>query len=172
MRNVRSAVTIVGVAAFALAGCGSSGGSTATSPASAAKTPSSSASPASSSSSSGAMRVDLEIQADTMLTIKGTKGTCAIGANGNSYSFTGADYPELGPGGAFGLTIGTKLGDRVEPPFIKLVIGESGYLSGANVAGIQSNPEGTVVNLDQGVSGSTAGGPMKTALVRGTIHCG
>jgi hypothetical protein len=91
---------------------------------------------------------------------------------GSSYSFTGADFPALGPNGVFGLTIGTRLGDRVQPPLIKLVVGDSGFISGADVSGIQSNPEGTVVDLNQQISGATSGGPTKTVLIHGTLHCG
>jgi hypothetical protein len=172
MHTVRTMTTVAAIAALTAVGCGSSGGSKATPPASSA-TVSSSASPASSSSGSGTVRVDLEITGASNATIKGTKGTCSISKTmGNGYSFTGADYPDLGPEGVFALTTGTKIGDRVEPPLIKLVVGDSGYISGADVSGIQSNPEATVVNLNQGISGSTAGGPMQNVLIRGTIHCG
>jgi len=171
MHTVRAMTTVAAIAAITAVGCGSSGGSKATPPASSA-TVSSSASPASSSSGTGTVRVDLEITGASNATIRGTKGTCSVSKSGNGYSFTGADYPGLGPKGVFSLTTGTKLGDRVEPPLIKLVVGDSGYISGADVNGIQSNPGATVVNLNQGISASTNGGPMQNVLIRGTIHCG
>lgn len=172
MHTVRTMATVAALTALTAVGCGSSGGSKATSPASSAAA-ASSASPASSSSGAGAVRVDLEITGASNATIKGTKGTCSLSrTSGNGYSFTGADYPDLGPKGVFSLTTGTKLGDQVEPPLVKLVVGDSGYISGADVSGIRSNPEATVVNLNQGISGSTDGGPMQNVLIRGTINCG
>ena len=120
------------------------------------------------------MSVDLQITGASNATLQGTEGTCTLSKSiGNSYDIEGADDPgALGPNGAFSLRVGTRLGDRVEPPDIKLVIGSSGYLTGSDVAGIQSNPEGTVVNLNQGASGSTNGGPVQSVLIRGTIRCG
>lgn len=174
MHNVRSAVTVAAVAALTVAACGSSGGSTTTSPSSVAPESSSSSASRPSSSGSGAMSVDLEITGASNATIRGTKGTCTRSRSiGNSYSIEGADDPAaLGANGAFSLRVGTRMGDRVEPPDIKLVIGSSGYLTGPDVAGIRSNPEGTVVNLNQGASGSTNGGPTQSVLIRGTIRCG
>jgi hypothetical protein len=116
--------------------------------------------------------VDLTITGDVNARIKGTKGACeSIGATGHAYDFNGSDYPSLGPNGAFSLSVGARIGDRTEPPFVKMVVGTSGFLSGADVSGVHVNPEGTSVNLDQSVSGSTGGGPMQTAHVTGTISC-
>lgn len=165
MRVIRI-TTLVSTAVLAAA-CGSSGGAKATTTSTAVTASASSVSPP----SPGGVRVDLTISGGSSARIKGTKGSCRLSKTiGNSYDFEGADYPDLGSG-ALSLSIGARLGDRVLPPNIKLVVKDAGYLTGSDVSGIHVNPEGTVVNLDQTVSGSTSGGPLQTVRITGTINC-
>ena len=164
----RQGLTALGaVAALALVACGSSsgtggGGSTSSSTGSAA-----SAAPSSSSGSAGSIRVDLTITGALTATLQGTKGRCDLSKTiGNEVVLEASDYPDLGPGGVFQLSWG-----GTTPPTIKIVAGSGGFLSGADVSGIAINPEGTIVRLDQTVSGGAGGGSAETTMVTGQVSC-
>lgn len=169
MRIIRLTITIVSCWVLATA-CGGRGGSTATTPSSAVP---SSKSSASTPTPGETVNVDITISGASTATVKGTKGRCQRGNLGTSYDFEGADYPDLGPNGAFSLTTDIRLGTQVEGPTIKVVVGSDGYITGADVSGIDINPERTAVNLDQTITSSTGvDGPARTIKISGTIRCG
>ncbi len=159
---LRFGVVVLGVT-VATAACGGSG--------STGKASSSSTSQSSSSNSTGAsgsgpqsVKVDVVITGDSTATIKGTKGQCSVLPNGAAYSFTGADYPDLGTDGALSVRGPTKIGaSQTQPPSIKMIVQGRGYLSGADVGGIQVSPDGKKVTLDLTLSGRTH--------ITGTITC-
>ena len=121
------------------------------------------------------MTVDLTITGDRPATISGTKGECSKKVAGDGppigeYVFSGSDYPSLGAEGAFSLSPAEPyLSGGESDPYIKVVIGDVGFLS-SDAAGITVSADGKQVTLDNAISGGS-GGTLYVGKVTGTIVC-
>ncbi len=58
----------------------------------------------------------------------------------------------------FDLTSDMRLGDRIEGPTIKLIVGSDGYITGSDTSGIDLSADRTLVKLNQRITSSTNNG--------------
>lgn len=125
---------------------------------------------------------DLTVTGDRTAVIKGEKGDCMIPRfAAPTYDLTGANYPDLGPGGSVSVVgpITVANGGTV-PASVRIIIGDVGFLTPPEGTGISLSNNKKVVTINADLTGGPGVTedinilPPDSSLmvhVTGTIRC-